>query len=75
MRLIDDWRWVMRRAWSFRLGLLSAMFGALEVAVQIYIYAFEPPYWIPRGLFVSVAVLITLVANVLRLVKQDKSGG
>lgn len=71
IRLVENWRWVIRRAWSFHLGLLSALFGAFEVAIQIYIYAYEPPNWVPRGWFVSAAVVITLIANVLRLVKQE----
>ena len=34
--LLDDWRRVLRRAWSIRLSLLAAAFTAAEVVVPLF---------------------------------------
>ena len=34
--LLDDWRRVLRRAWSIRFSLLAAAFTAAEVVVPLF---------------------------------------
>ena len=34
--LLDDWRRVLRRAWSIRFSLLAATFTAAEVVVPLF---------------------------------------
>ena len=34
--LIEDWRKVLRKAWSVRLSLLAAALGAIEVALPFF---------------------------------------
>ena len=64
--LLDDWRRVLRRAWSIRFSLLAAAFTAAEVVL---------PFMgdvLPRGLFVLLAFAASLGATVARLVAQPK---
>lgn len=66
MKLIDDWRWVLRRAWSMRLAVLAACLSASEVAIQILAPAF------PTGRFAALAGLVSLAAAVARLIQQGR---
>jgi hypothetical protein len=35
VRLVENWKVVLRDAWSARLALLSAVLGAAEIGVQL----------------------------------------
>lgn len=35
MRLIDDWRRVLKHAWSVRLGVLAGLFQGLDIIIQL----------------------------------------
>lgn len=71
MMLIQDWRHVIKKAWSVKCSILSALFGGAEVAVQLW-----QPAWIPNGVFAGVAVLVTMLSIVFRvLAQQELSGG
>ena len=69
MKLIDDARHVAMRAWSVRLALLSAAFGALELALP-YLGAYLPP-----KLMAVLAVVTGIGSAVARLVDQPKMRG
>ena len=71
MRLVDDARFVLRRAWSVRLIVLSAALSGLEVTIQVAI-AFEihPP--IPAGTFAALAGLVTVAAGIARFIAQQR---
>ncbi len=71
MRLVDNWRRVLKHAWSIRLGLLSAALGAAEVGVNLL--SSDPP--IPRGTFVAIASAVSLASAVSRLVAQTAVSG
>ena len=68
--LLDDWRRVLRRAWSIRFSLLAAAFTAAEVVV--------PPFGdvlldvMPRGAFVLLAFAASIGATVARIVAQPE---
>lgn len=64
--LIDDWRQVARRAWSFRFSLLAAVFTAAEVVVPLL------GDTLPRGLFVLLAFSASIGAAIARLVAQPE---
>lgn len=68
MRLVDNWRTIIRNAWSIRLILLAGFLSGLEVAL---------PYFtnIPSGLFSVLTLGVTASAFVARLVAQKKIGG
>ena len=67
--LLDDWRRVLRRAWSIRFSLLAACFTAVEVVLPFM------GDFLPRGLFVLLAFGASLGATVARLVAQPKMHG
>ncbi len=67
MRLVLNWRVVLRRAWSVRLNLLLALASAVESAIS---------YAVDGRLSASLVVAaVSLTASVLRLVKQEDVSG
>lgn len=72
MKLIDDFDFVLKRAWSVRLLALSLALSGLEVAIQVAVaFSVKPP--IPAGLFAALAGVVTIAAGVARFVSQDRS--
>lgn len=64
--LIDDWKHVVRKAWSVRLALLAALLGAAEVGVQMFA-AVRPTPWLAMA-----SALCSLAASVARIVAQPR---
>lgn len=64
--LLDDWRRVLRRAWSIRFSLLAAAFTVAEVVVPIFGDV------LPRGVFVLLAFAASIGATVARIVAQPE---
>ncbi len=64
--LLDDWRRVLRRAWSIRFSLLAAAFTAAEVVVPMF------GDILPRGVFVLLAFSASIGATVARIVAQPE---
>ena len=60
MKLIKDWRYIWRRAWSVRLALISALFSAIETAMS-YIASGEPRPFVICALLVSVATAVSRI--------------
>ena len=67
MHLLDNWRDLLRKAWSVRLAILSAGLSAMEFALP-----FVAPEQ-PSGLFAGAAVLVSLAAAAARVVAQPRS--
>lgn len=64
MRLADDWKVILRRAWSVRLMLLAALLSGAEFAL---------PYFgdkVPSGVFAALGFVVTGAALVARLIAQ-----
>ncbi|NHZ83782.1 hypothetical protein F2P44_31615 [Massilia sp. CCM 8695] len=70
MMLIDDWRVVLRRAWSVKFNVAATLFGAAEVAVAIW----QPP-GMPNGVFAGGAAAVSIFANVSRIMAQKELNG
>lgn len=66
--LLDDWRRVLRRAWSIRFSLLAAAFTAAEVVVPLFGDVLLDV--MPRGAFVLLAFAASIGATVARIVAQ-----
>lgn len=64
--LLDDWRRVLRHAWSIRFSLLAAAFTAAEVVVPLFGDV------LPRGVFVLLAFAASIGATVARIVSQQR---
>lgn len=65
MKLIQEWKWVICKAWSIRLGVISGIFSAAEVIMPL----FEND--IPRGVFAGLSGIVAMGAVVARFVAQD----
>lgn len=66
MKLLSDWKLIVRKAWSVRLALLSAVLSALEFVMQYL----APDH--ASGAFALTAGVVSLAAAVARLVAQPK---
>lgn len=71
MRLIDDWRRVLTRAWSVRLGILAGMLQGTDIVLQITIGQLGEVSWALRVL----AGLSAMAAFVSRFVAQPRTLG
>lgn len=69
MKLYQDWRRILRKAWSVRLGVLAGLFSAAEVILPLFVDA------IPRNLFALLSFVAVMGAVVARLVAQPKTLG
>lgn len=66
MRLIDEWRVVLRRAWSSRLMLLAGLLSGLEVVLPL-LNGVLP---IPPGIFAALSFVTVAAAFIARIVAQ-----
>jgi hypothetical protein len=64
VKLYENWRDILNRAWSIRLMLLAGVLTACEIVLPMYADA------IPRNLFAALSALATMGALVARLVAQ-----
>lgn len=64
MKLGKEWRQVMKKAWSFRLAILTAILSAAEVGVQILAAEKPSPY------FAGAAAITGLLAAIARILSQ-----
>ncbi|MCK2057175.1 hypothetical protein [Methylobacterium sp. 37f] len=71
MRLVDNWRRVVRNAWSLRLSILATVLSGAEIVVQVFLS--DPP--IPKGIFAVLAMLVTIASGVARLFAQPSVSG
>lgn len=63
--LVEDWCAILRKAWSVKFSILSALLGGLEVAVAVI-----QPAGIPNGVFAGLAGATTTAAIVARVLAQ-----
>lgn len=69
MKLVKEWRKVLRNAWSIKLALASAALTAAELAL---------PYLtdvIPKNVFGILAFVVGVAAAVARVVSQTTVSG
>ncbi|WP_421565204.1 hypothetical protein [Ochrobactrum sp. EDr1-4] len=66
MKLVSDWRRVLRYAWSIRLLLAAAILSGFEVVLP-YLGDFFP---IPTGAFAALTFIVTVLAFVVRITSQ-----
>jgi len=67
MKLIDDWKLILAKAWSVKFNIASALFGGLEVAVQLV-----QPASVPDGLFAGFAAVVSVLAVGARVLAQKE---
>lgn len=71
MKLVADWRGVIRHAWSIRLMLFAGLLSGIEVALPL-VHNFIP---IPPGIFAAATAITVAAAFVARLVAQKTFTG
>jgi hypothetical protein len=64
VKLADDWKDVLRKAWSIRLMILAGVLSGVEIALPLFADA------LPRGTFAALSGLSVAAAFVARLVAQ-----
>jgi len=67
MNLVDDWDLILKKAWSVKFNIAATLFGAAEVIV-----AMVQPASIPNGVFAGIAAMISIGANVARVMAQKE---
>lgn len=65
MKLLPDWKIILRKAWSVRLIVLAAIFSAAEVVVPLFYDA------MPRNTFALLSGVTTAAALIARLIMQQ----
>jgi len=68
--LLENWRRVLRRAWSIRFSLLAAAFTAAEVVLPMLGDVMQAV--MPRGVFVLLAFVASIGATLARIVAQPE---
>jgi hypothetical protein len=66
MKLIDNWRQILKHAWSIRMSLLALVFAGLEAGLPVFSDT------IPHGPFLLLTMLVTVASGVSRLIDQPK---
>lgn len=66
MKLVDDWKRITRKAWSFRLTVLAAGLAGAEMALP-YVSDLFPP-----RVFLALSMAVTVGAAISRIVAQPK---
>jgi len=66
MRLLHDWKDILKKAWSIRLIVLACVLSGVEVYFQI----FGAPTWMPLGVFAGLSAIVSALAFVARLYAQ-----
>lgn len=74
MKLIENWREILRKAWSFKLIVLSSVLSGAEVGMPYIQVAIEPLQLIQPGTFALLAVLTSSAAAVARVLAQPVKG-
>lgn len=64
MQLYDNWRDILRKAWSIRLMILAGALSAAEVVLPLFADV------MPRGTFAALSAVTVTAAFVSRLIAQ-----
>ena len=64
MKMLDDWKTILKKAWSIRLMLIAGILSGIEVVLPLFIDTF------PRGVFAILSILFTGAAFVARIMAQ-----
>lgn len=65
LTLIEDWKQVLRKAWSIKFNILAGALGALELVV--------PPGTLPQGAFLITSIILnTVIIPAVRVLAQQE---
>lgn len=66
MTLLNDWRHVLRKAWSIRLTIIAGLLSAMEVVLPLFMDT------MPRGIFSVLTLVAVAGAFIARLTAQKE---
>ena len=66
LKLEEEWRHIVKKAWSFRLLLAAGILSGIEIILPMFETSF------PRGVFAAISFVVTCSALVARVVAQPK---
>ena len=69
MKLVDDWRRVLRHAWSARLMIIAAIMSGVEIIIPYFSDA------LPRGIFAALSFFSVAGAFLARIYAQKNFHG
>lgn len=69
MKLLPDWKTILKKAWSIRLNLLAGIFSVAEVVLPLYSDMF------PRGTFAVLSAFTVLGSMMSRVIQQRNMHG
>lgn len=74
MKLIDEWRYVLRRTWSIRMILLAGFFSGAEAVVQIAVsLGWLDKLPLPAGVLAMIGFMASNLAFITRILAQKES--
>ncbi|QIG69464.1 hypothetical protein EVB79_094 [Rhizobium phage RHph_N3_13] len=68
MRLREDWKKFLLKAWSIRIDLLALVLSLCELALPII----DEMIYIPRGLFLALSMIVGLFSNLAQIIRQKE---
>lgn len=68
MKLREDWKKFLLKAWSIRIDLLALALSLCELALPII----DEMIYIPRGLFLALSMVVGLFSNLAQIVAQKE---
>ena len=66
MNLIPEWKWLLRKTWSIRLVILSALLSGAELVLPLFVDV------MPRNVFAALSMIAAVAAGVARVTAQPK---
>jgi hypothetical protein len=66
MKLHEEWRLILKKAWSLRLMALSFIFQGFELVLPLFVESF------PRGIFAALSLLALAGGIWARLIAQQR---
>ena len=66
MNLLPEWKWLIRKTWSIRLVILSAILSGIELILPLFVDT------IPRNLYAALTMCSAIAAGIARVVAQPK---
>lgn len=70
MTPVENWRRLLRRAWSIRLIALAVVLSGVEAAFGVMTAFAIKPDFVPAGLFAAGAFAVSVAAFIARLIAQ-----
>lgn len=66
MKLLNDWKHILLKAWSIRLTILAGLLSAMEVILPLFMDT------MPRGIFSILTLIAVAGAFIARLTAQKE---